>query len=262
MAVLTGLLALALAAATPIAALSVKAPGAPDLEQDLAGGVLSALQLRALPGRLDPTPSAQSALTAILSACGSDAVCLAKSFRAEQIAFGCWVRVDRAEGAATIAIFTPEVGISPANVELDGDATAASAIMERLDRLLNDAGYWKVALLRLELSPPDARVEWLTEGMDADPLVPGGWRGKPGTYQVRLRAPGFVDQELELALKPGVREVQRLSLQENIELWERPWLWIGIGAVAAGAATAAILVATRAHCACLEQTVGACSSCP
>ncbi|MEI8257987.1 MAG: tetratricopeptide repeat protein, partial [Deltaproteobacteria bacterium] len=92
----------------------------------------------------------------------------------------------------------------------------------------------------LHVSPSQSLAEVLLDGI----LVGTGdvtRRVRPGPHRIEARASGFERWSANLSLAPGAMTSMRADLVRIVPIYERWWLWTGVGVVVVGGITAAIV---------------------
>jgi hypothetical protein len=138
----------------------------------------------------------------------------------------------------------------------------AEGLLTHADRLLLEAGFPQVALLEVEATPHDARIQ-VSQGVRVDEGTELNLR--PGEYSVLVSAPGYTSRAQSVVLNAGQRHRLKVTLQaESRPFHTQPWFWVGVGALALGAAitSAVVVTAPGPDCFCVTSQTDACMGCP
>ena len=121
---------------------------------------------------------------------------------------------------------------------VDAGADPRAGIAGAVRRVLLDGGHRLGAQLVVTTSPPGAPAI-VTPGPYA---VAGEIVLLPGTYRLTVEADGYRTATRDLVLDAGARTNVDVELEPSTTILTSPWLWVGVAAVVAGAATTAVLL--------------------
>lgn len=212
---------------------------------------------------LDLLPETATIQREKVLACGSEATCLAKLVTDAGADIGLRVAVDlRFDPPVYSLQLLRENGASLANAfgEERVEGQLRAEIQQRTTQLFDEAGHQAMALLRIAVTPPDAKVTIAPEaGRDRGD---GLYTVPAGQYQIRAEQEGHLAAEALIDAAAGRASTVTLSLAPEADS-SFPWLWAGITVAAAiGAGVAIGLIASRGGERCICITSGEpCPSC-
>ncbi|MBI4815849.1 MAG: hypothetical protein HY791_06315 [Deltaproteobacteria bacterium] len=125
-----------------------------------------------------------------------------------------------------------------------------------LSRVLDDAGFSKLAMLVVVTTPSDAEVE--VSGVEVHSFVGGSRFVRPGRARIVARAAGYESAEVYSTLIAGSAQEVRVALEKRPSLW--PWIGVGAVVVTTGIVSAVILSSARS-CFCLARPGIGCPTC-
>ncbi|MCC7385660.1 MAG: hypothetical protein IT384_27675 [Deltaproteobacteria bacterium] len=197
--------------------------------------------------------------------CGSDIACIADRLRAFDARYGLVVVVNMTVQPPLIGlqlIDTDErrlVGESLGQLAPE-DSGISKAIQARARKIFDEAGYNQAGRVVVEVQPPQAKV---TIGdFSPDEGAPNVFTVPPGHYEVRAQLDGYGGASEQAVAIGGQETKVGLILEEESSFFGSPWFWVGLGAVAAGGATAAVIAAQpTSRCVCVVFQGQGCGPC-
>lgn len=197
--------------------------------------------------------------------CGADVPCMVEGLAHDGYALGLRVAADQRFSPAVFTVQLVDVARARVVDELVGEADAQTelrvVLTERVEQLLERAGYPRLARVQAAVSPADAMVRLEPEPVSQDDT---GYWVTEGSYQLHATHDG------QAVVSPLVAVAGRTT-QVSLELAppepESSWLWLGIvGAVVVGAAAsigiAAAVSGAEGTCLCLGPPGATCEPCP
>ena len=181
-----------------------------------------------------------------LLACGTDYGCMAARLSRAAVEVGLEVMVNtrlKPPIVTSTLIFGPSDVVTSV-AELEGDPRGTAARLEaHLFEILERSGYEIGGRLSVDVTPGDATVELDPRG-EPDPRAPNVFTLPPGEYAVTAHRDGY--EPLTARVEIHAKRPQRVSLElvEAASWLDSPWLWIALGAAAAGATFGAIAIAS------------------
>jgi hypothetical protein len=182
--------------------------------------------------------------------CGADERCVASELASAGVDLGILVVVNTEMTPALFGLKLIDGNARKTIAESVAQLEATKIVSElgpRLSELLEKNGHPLACELRLKIDPPDAFVS-----IDGAALVLAGVHLiPPGKHTIALSHPDYLPKSFEVETRAGVESEVASALERREQLIDSPWLWVGVAAVLAGAATA-LLFATRSteHYAC------------
>jgi hypothetical protein len=174
--------------------------------------------------------------------CGADEACVAAELSNAGVELGVLVVVNT---ALTPALFglklidaKNKATIDEAVLQLDAKEIVRE-LEPRVAAMLEKRGHTLNAKLTVKLDPPASALS-----IDGKPSLAGAHFLAPGKHQLVASHEEHRAEAREVELKAGQDTALEIALVEEAKLVESPWLWIGVAAVLAGAATA-LLIGTR-----------------
>lgn len=210
--------------------------------------------------------------------CGSDEACVIRVLGEAGAELGLRVVTNFAlePPLVTVSLLSVDADVPARSAVRQADASGwARALEQACAQLLEEAGSQPAGRLVVRTEPADLTVEVLGPG-PARREGPGVFRVAPGRHRVRaVDASGrAVDgaavitahqtTELPLVLGPPPAAVA----EDDGSVLGTWWFWTGVGVLAAGAATAALIAAdpfgggSTPGCVCVTTPAGPCGSCP
>jgi hypothetical protein len=173
-------------------------------------------------------------------ACGPDAACITRELRPMDAGLGLLVLVNGeltpplvslllldARAGSVVAEWAGQVPGGPEAVE--------GAIRARAAEFLDAQGYLQSGRLRVAAQPPQAALV-VDDGAQPDLGRADTFTLPPGHHTVRVSAEGHEARTLSAEVRPGEVTELAVTLAEADSVLSSPWLWLGVGAVAAGVA--------------------------
>lgn len=200
-----------------------------------------------------------------VAGCGADVACMVQGLAQDGYALGLRVAADQRFSPAVFTVQLVDVARGRVVDELVGEADAQTSLRgvltERVEQLLERAGYPRLARVQAVVSPPEATVRLEPEPVSQDD---GGYWVTEGNYQLYATHAG------KTATSPLIAVAGRttgVSLEVASPEAESSWLWLGIvGVVVAAAATsigvAAAVSGAESSCLCLGAPGASCEPCP
>lgn len=125
---------------------------------------------------------------------------------------------------------------------------------ERAELVLAPEPLDLVTRLRVQSTVPSAEIA-------IDSLVLGSGaidqRVQPGSHALAVRARGYLPYLSSMVLAPGEQANVQARLVREVPLTERPWLWIALGTVLAGAVVGVAVAADARRVLCVSGSVRA-----
>ncbi len=249
--------------AVTVATVPVLLEGSPIGLSELGAAVDRAMAwrptLRAL--RFEEVEALHPGAATAVRRCGSDRGCLADSLKPTGASLALVVVVRPQE--SQVILSTQLVDLTMRRVQAGASESAArEGLEETLARVaaktLDEAGHAVAGGLRVEVIPPEAEIE--IKGQQK-PITQDGLRYHvtPGSYEVVAKMKEHDTQRQTINVGAAQESVVRLELEPEGSIWTSPWLWLGIGAVVAGAAvTTAVVANSGAECLCFTYDPAMC----
>lgn len=202
-------------------------------------------------------------------ACGSDMTCTAKQLEPFAARLGLVVVVngeldpplvslvllDSARGAVA-AQWAGQVGGGRSGVQTE--------IVRRTAEMLEGQGFVQHGRLKVRVRPDEATVQVDAE-IGPDLGTPDTFTLAPGPHDIVATAAGHTTSRATATVLAGQETEVTLELEPSSSVWSSPWLWVGLGAVVAGAAaaTAVVVSGQSPTCLCVQtRDMMDCSGCP
>ena len=201
-----------------------------------------------------------------LRECGSDRNCLISRLRAFDARLGMVVTVNLDLDPPLVSVLladTDEMRVVAEVIEDVPGGNVSDFTRGQVKKLLDDLNYVRAGRLVVEIDPPEAGRANIKvgEGIEAERGAPNVFSVAPGSYPVSAELDGWSSASSEAEVRGGEETRVRLSLEEHKSVFESPWFWVVVGAVAIGGATTAIIVSQSSSTRCLCVTIGG-SECP
>lgn len=206
-------------------------------------------------------------LSARAARCGGDARCLAEALVVFRADLGLVVIVDDQVEPPLLGVLLIESSgrrVVAERYDSFAGPQLARAIARQAGEVLDAADLPQLGRLEVAVTPPDAFVDIPNAKLNLGPKL---YLLNPGRYQVRVEAEGHQNTTRPVDIESGDIIQLDVRLKPKPSLWQSPWLWVGVAALAvgvAGAATATVLSEDGSNSACLctqNETGMICLSC-
>ncbi|MEQ8278221.1 MAG: PEGA domain-containing protein [Deltaproteobacteria bacterium] len=203
-----------------------------------------------------------------LRECGARPDCIRRVMREHDIDLLLNVIASYAVDPPIVTLTLIDDGESTQNVVFQPAASSVTALLpNKAAQLLDTAGFDRVGGASIAVVPAGARIA--LEGADLERSDAGQstFRATPGTYALSVTLDGHEPIRREVSIAEGETTRVELLLQPiavEPAIVERHWFWVAVGAVVVGAATTAVVVATRpdaATCLCIGGPETVCPPC-
>lgn len=193
--------------------------------------------------------------------CGSDTQCMVSRLRAFDAKLGLVVTLNLDLQPPLVSLLladTDDLKVVAEVIEDVPGGNVSDFIRMRVKKILDELGYVRAGRIVVEIDPPEAGRANIKvgEGEEADRGAPNVFTVAPGGYHVSARLDGWSSASSEAEVRSGEETRVRLSLEEQKSLFESPWFWAVVGAVAVGGATTALVVSQSSTTRCLCVTIG------
>lgn len=193
--------------------------------------------------------------------CGSDTQCMVSRLRAFDARLGLVVTVNLELDPPLVSLLladTDELRVVAEVIEEVPGGNVSDFIRVQVKKLLDDLQYVRAGRIVVQIDPPEAGRAQIKvgEGLEADRGAPNVFTVAPGSYPVSARLDGWSSASAEAEVSGGEETRIRLTLEEQKSLFESPWFWVVVGAVAVGGASTAIALGTAETTRCLCVTIG------
>jgi hypothetical protein len=199
--------------------------------------------------------------------CGSDRSCLISRLRAFDARLSMVVTVNLDLDPPLVSVLladTDEMKVVAEVIEDVPGGNVSDFIRGQAKKMLDDLGYARAGRLVVDIDPPEAggraKIK-VGDGLEPERGAPNVFSVAPGSYPVSAELEGWSSASADAEVRGGEETRVRLSLEEQKSLFESPWFWIVVGAVAVGGATTALVVSQSSTTRCLCVTIGG-SDCP
>lgn len=206
-----------------------------------------------------------------LRECGAEPECIARTMQSNRIDLLLNVIASYAIDPPLVTLTLIEgVGGQPRQTAVFEPAPRRTVVEElpsRAAALLDEAGFERVGGASIAVVPAGATIALVGADLERSEAGQSTFRAAPGTYRLTVTLGGHEPVTREVVIAEG--ETTRVDLvMQPVEveptLVEKPWFWVAVGAVVVGAATTAVVVATRpdaATCLCITSPETVCPPC-
>src|SRR6185295_16237739 len=94
--------------------------------------------------------------------------------------------------------------------------------------LLDQAGFARLARVRLALEPKDAQVV-PDQGMSAERGDPTSFSATPGLHRIAVSAAGYDSASVDVMLATSEEKRVSVTLERDSSLFSSPWFWVVTG---------------------------------
>jgi hypothetical protein len=192
--------------------------------------------------------------------CGADESCIADELRSGQIDIGLVVVVNTEVAPGLVSMRAIDAASASTRAKGSGSLGAEGAeVLRRLaSKLLDELGHREAAKLRIV---SEAAIEALAiEPPPLKQIAPDRFFVAPGAHTIEA----IGATKITIEARAGAETEVHLTPVASPSIVESPWLWIAVGgaAIAAGAVTAAIVLAQPNDlCVCLGRPGDPCPDC-
>jgi hypothetical protein len=201
----------------------------------------------------------QEGLGASVLECGPDSACIASKLRSFNARMGLVVILtfDLDPPVVTIQLLDTDDQklVAETSAELPPrDAKKISLrIREKIEEVLDRAGYSLASRIVVDVTPPGARVRLGT--IEPDKGTTNVFTVAAGKYRISAELEGWSATDAETVVATGETVHVEVALEEESSLIANPWLWVGVGAGVAAIVTGVVIGTRRVErCACV--TIG------
>ncbi len=174
-------------------------------------------------------------------ACGQDTRCIARQLTPFRSELGVVVIVNRELDPPLLGLILVDTAEGDAVGEQHQEVARPDLLMEalrtRFSALLDAAQMPRAGELFVKTEPPGAQI-MVAGGIQPERGSPNLWTLPPGRYAVKAEATGYSSAGQEVLIQAGQRNTVELRLDPEKSILSSPWLWVGVGLVAAGAVAA------------------------
>lgn len=182
--------------------------------------------------------------------CGEKLECIASKLTATEIDLGLLATIDASSDPALVLVLLIDAktgkllgrALEEAS-RSESDSIAHFAELNAL-RLLESAGHPLGGRAIVRAVPADAAIVARGGGGSGDVRAKSEEKTAlaPGVWTIEVSKEGFAAKTVQLDIAAGKDSEVAVSLEESSSVLASPWLWIAIGAIAAGAAITAFAV--------------------
>jgi hypothetical protein len=191
--------------------------------------------------------------------CGPDTSCIASKLRSFNARMGLVVILtfDLDPPVVTIQLLDTDdqklLAETSAELPPKDEKRISGRIREKIDEVLNQAGFTRASRIVVDVNPPSARVRLGT--LDPDKGTTNVFTVGAGTYRIQAELEGWATAETETTVATGETVHVDVEMQEESSILASPWLWVGVGAGVAAIVTGVVLGTRKVErCACV--TIG------
>lgn len=208
----------------------------------------------------------QEEVTNRVRECGSDRPCMISRLRAFDARLGLVVTVNLDLDPPLVSLVladTDDLRVVAEVIEDVPGGNVSDFIRGQVKKMLDELDYVRAGRLIVEIDPPEAGRASIKvgEGVEPERGAPNVFTVAPGQYPVLAQLDGWSSDSSEAEVRSGEETRVRLSLEEQKSLFESPWFWVVVGAVAVGGAATAMAVSLSSTTRCVCVTLGG-SECP
>ncbi|MCB9645945.1 MAG: PEGA domain-containing protein [Deltaproteobacteria bacterium] len=191
-------------------------------------------------------------------ACGPDAACITRELRPMDAGLGLVVLVNGELDPPLVSVLLLDARRGAVAAEWAGQISGGpdavrDAVQLRTSAALDKQGFLQMGRVRVRTSPAQA-ARVMDGATEPDLGTLDTFTLPPGPHRLHVSAPDHRPKQVEVEVRAAEVTDLEVRLEPEGGLLSSPWLWVGVGVVAVGAAAAVTAVAVGQQspvCACV-----------